>query len=103
DSVLLAALGMLALFPLSELSVQIVNALVISLFPPDRLPKMNFRNGIPEEDATLAVVPMLLTNADTARRELEKLEVRFLANQDPHLFYGLFSDFTDSPTPTAPD
>src|SRR2546429_5367622 len=32
-----------------------------------------------------------------------KLEVRFLANDDPHLFFGLFSDFTDSKAPTAPD
>ena len=44
---LLAVLGALALFPLGELSIQIVNALVISLLPPDLLPKMDFRKGIP--------------------------------------------------------
>ncbi len=86
----------LALFPLSELSIQIVNALVISLLPPDALPKMDFQNGIPPEHATLVVVPMMLSSLDVVRRELEKLEVRFLANREPNLFFSLFSDFTDA-------
>ncbi len=99
---ILAALGILALFPLSELSVQILNALVISFLPPDPLPKMDFENGIPEENATLIVVPMMLSTGEVVRREVEKLEVRFLANQDRHLFFSLFSDYTDYVQPTAP-
>src|SRR5579862_538038 len=78
---MLAVLGILALFPLSELALQMVNALVISLLPPEPMPKMDFRDGIPPEHATLIVVPMMLSSADVVRRELEKLEVRFLANQ----------------------
>ena len=98
---LLAVLGALALFPLGELSIQIVNALVISLLPPDLLPKMDFRKGIPREDATLVVVPMMLTSLDVVRQEVEKLEVRYLANPEENLFFSLFSDFTDSPEPAA--
>jgi cyclic beta-1,2-glucan synthetase len=98
---LLAVLGALALFPLGELSIQIVNALVISLLPPDLLPKMDFRKGIPRADATLVVVPMMLTNLEVVRQEVEKLEVRYLANPEENLFFSLFSDFTDSPEPAA--
>lgn len=96
NPLLLSLLGVLAIFPLSELSTQIVNTLVMSVLPPEPLPKMDFRNGIPREDATLVIVPMMLTSLDTIRRELEKLEVRYFANRDPCLFFGLFSDFTDS-------
>jgi cyclic beta-1,2-glucan synthetase len=92
----LAVLAVLALFPLSELSTQIVNALVISLLPPDTLPKMDFRGGIPSEHATLVVVPMMLSGAAVVRAELEKLEVRFLGNRNENIFYSLFSDFLDS-------
>ena len=99
---ILAVLGALVLFPLSELSIQIVNALVISLLPPSRLPKMDFENRIPPEHATLVVVPMMLNSLDVVRRELEKLEVRFLANPEPNLFFSLFSDFTDSVDPSGP-
>jgi cyclic beta-1,2-glucan synthetase len=99
---MLFALGALALFPLSELSVQIVNALVISLLPPEALPEMDFRDGVPPEEAALVVVPMMLSSAEVARREVEKLEVRFLANQEPNLFFSLFSDFTDAEQQSMP-
>ncbi len=99
---LLGVLGALALFPLGELSIQIVNALVISLLPPDLLPKMDFEDLIPKEHATLVVVPMMLTSVEVARKEVEKLEVRYLANREENLFFSLFSDFTDSLEPTAP-
>ncbi len=98
---MLAVLGAMALFPLGELSMQIVNALVISLLPPDLLPKLDFRKGIPPEHATLVVVPMMLTSLETVRREVERLEVRYLANREENLFFSLFPDFTDSPQPTA--
>ena len=42
---MLAVLGAMALFPLGELAIQIVNALVISLLPPDLLPKLDFEKG----------------------------------------------------------
>ncbi|MBZ5604595.1 MAG: hypothetical protein LAO79_20025, partial [Acidobacteriia bacterium] len=91
----LAIYGILALFPLSELAMQIVNALVISMLPPAKLPKMSFRDGIPEDQATLVVVPMMLTNPDAVRHELEKLEIRLLANPESNLWFGLLADFTD--------
>ncbi len=99
---MLAALGLLALFPLSEFSVQIVHALIISLLPPDTLPKLEFENGIPPENATLVTVPMMLSSVEVVRREVEKLEIRFLANRDANLFFSLFSDFTDAPERSMP-
>ena len=101
QKMMLAVLGALALFPLGELSIQIVNALVISLLPPDLLPKLDFEEGIPKEHATLVVVPMMLTSLEVVHREVERLEVRYLANREENLFFSLFPDFTDSPEPTA--
>src|SRR5579885_2638132 len=98
----LAILGALALFPLSELSIQIVNALVISLLRPARLPKLDFRKGIPAENATLVIVPMMLASVEVARNEVEKLEIRFLANPDENLTFGLFADFLDAPQSSVP-
>jgi cyclic beta-1,2-glucan synthetase len=98
---LLLELGLLSLFPLSELAVQIINALVISLLPPEPLPALDFRSGIPASQATLIVVPMMLVNRDVVQRELEKLEVRFLANPEANLYFGLFSDFTDAAEETT--
>ena len=93
---LLILLGTLAAFPLSELTLQTVNSLVISIFPPEFLPKLDLHEGLPSDAATLVVVPMMLTNMATVQRELEKLEIRFLANRIDRLTFALFSDFTDA-------
>ena len=77
----LVGLGALALFPLSELAIQIINALIISTFEPEPLPKLDFDKGIPPEDATLVVIPMMLSSLEVARQEVVKLEVRFLAGR----------------------
>src|SRR6185503_8583512 len=69
-----AGLAALAAFILSELAVQVVNALIISLLSPEKLPQMDDRAGIRAQDATLVVVPMMLSSAETVRREIEKLE-----------------------------
>ena len=45
---------------------------------------------------------MLISQARTIFRELEKLEVRYLANQDANLSFALFSDFLDAPDRDQP-
>jgi cyclic beta-1,2-glucan synthetase len=99
---ILVALSALAVFPLSELSIQIVHALIISLLPPDLPPKMDYRKGIPPESATLVVIPVILNSVESAREEIEKLEVRYLGNRNENIFYSLFADFADCRTAEDP-
>lgn len=99
---LLAALltSAVALLPASQLAVQVANYLVTRLLPPRLLPKMSFeKDGIPDEFRTLVVVPMLLLGKRQVRQDLENLEIRYFANPDPNLLFGLFSDFTDAHAP----
>ena len=94
-------LGMvlLLLIPVSQLAIEIVNYLITRILPPRPLPKMDFEEaGIPDEFRTLVVVPMMLVNAETVRSEVEKLEIRYLANKEANLLFSLFTDYTDSAT-----
>ncbi|MCB2215194.1 MAG: cyclic beta 1-2 glucan synthetase [Desulfobulbaceae bacterium] len=94
-----AALVLLLLVPVSQLAIEVVNYLISRLLPPRTLPKMDFREqGIPDAFRTLVVVPMMLVDDDTIHAEVEKVEIRFLANKDANLFFSLFADYTDSPT-----
>ena len=102
NAVQLSILGALAIFPLSELAIQIVHAFIIATFPPSRLARLDFEAGIPDPCATLVVVPMMLINEGSVSRELEKLEVRYLANHEPNLSFALFSDFLDAPDRDQP-
>ena len=41
---------------------------------------------------------MLLVNGSTIRAEVEKLEIRYLANKEANLLFSLFTDYTDCAT-----
>ncbi len=99
----LLLLAMLGSLPFSDLAIQIVNALIFRFFPPDELPSLALRDGIPPESATLVVIPMMFSSPDAAAKEAAKLEVRYLGNPEPHLYFALFPDFLDADSPTEPE
>jgi len=57
---------------------------------------MDFSKGIVPTARTLVVVPTMLTSAENAEDLIEALEVRFLANRDECLHFGLLTDFRDA-------
>ena len=91
-AVRLALLLFLLLIPVSQLAIEVVNYLVTRLLPPRPLPKMDFEEtGIPDAFRTLVVVPMMLVDEETIRAEVEKLEIRYLANKEANLLFSLFT------------
>ena len=96
-------IGLLTLLGGSHLAVALVNWLATLLATPRPLPRMDFSLGIPQELRTLVVVPTMLTGEDSIGQLVEALEVRFLANRDDHLHYGLLTDFSDAATETVPE
>ncbi len=93
---LLALPILLFLLATSQLAVSIVNWLVTLLVKPRPLPRMDYSEGIPPSVRTLVAVPTLLTDAASAEKLLEALEVRFLANRDANLHFALLTDFPDA-------
>ena len=99
---LLAAGGIVAALCTSHLAVALVNWLATLLATPHPLPRLDFSTGIPPHCRTLTVVPTLLTHAPGVEDLIEALEVRFLANRDTRLHFGLVTDFQDAPEETQP-
>ncbi|MGD0918537.1 MAG: glycosyl transferase, partial [Thermodesulfobacteriota bacterium] len=90
-------IALLLLIPVSQLALEVLNYLLMRLLPPRALPKMDFEvSGIPDAFRTLVVVPVFLADAETIRAEVEKLEIRYLANKEGNLLFSLFTDYTDS-------
>jgi cyclic beta-1,2-glucan synthetase len=97
-------ISLLSLIPVSQLSLEVVNYLVMRIFPPRTLAKMDFEtSGIPDSFRTLVVVPMLLTDSRTIAEEVGKLEIRYLANREDNLLFGLFADYTDWESADCPE
>jgi len=89
-------IGLLALLSSSQLALSLVNWLVTLLVHPHPLPRMDFSAGIPAQSRTLVVVPAMLSDAQNVDDLAEALEVRFLANRDGNLYFGLLTDFRDA-------
>ena len=100
---LIALIGLPLLLGASHLAVALVNWLATLLATPRLLPRMDFSGGIPPESRALAVIPTMLTSAQNIEDLVEALEVRFLANRDEHLHFGLLTDFRDAPEETLPE
>jgi len=99
----LGLVGLLSLLCASHLAVALVNWLGTLLAMPRRLPRMDFSKGIPQELRTLVVVPTMLTSTQNIEDLIEALEVRFLANRDDHLHFGLLTDLCDAIEETLPE
>ncbi len=97
---LLPVLGLIVLLGVSHLAVALVNWLATLLATPYPLPRLDFSAGIPPETRTLVVTPTMLTSAANIEDLIEALEVRFLANRDDSLHFGLLTDFRDAPEET---
>ncbi len=92
----------LALLIASQLAVALANWLATLLVAPDPLPRMDYSTGIPADARTLVVVPTMLGSAAGIDDLAEALEVRFLANRDACLHFGLLTDFCDAALESLP-
>ncbi|MFA6986142.1 MAG: cyclic beta 1-2 glucan synthetase, partial [Arenimonas sp.] len=93
----LLPIALVLLLATSQLAVALVNWLTTLLVRPRGLPRMDFSKGIPVDARTLVVVPTLLTSEQGIADLVEALEVRYLANREQHLYFGLLTDFLDAP------
>ena len=91
-----ATVLLVSLFPALDLSISAVNRFLAFFLPPRILPKMDYKKGIPDEARTLVVVPTMFSSPEDARKQIEKLEIRSLANPDKSLQFALLSDFLDA-------
>jgi cyclic beta-1,2-glucan synthetase len=85
----------LTVVAVSELGVSIVNYLALLLVPPRLVPKLDTKDGIPEDCPTFVVIPTMLTSSDSPRELTERLERHYLSNSDPQLWFALLTDFPD--------
>ncbi len=89
---------LLLLLPVTQGAVDLINNTVTVLFKAYALPKLDFSKGVPQPFTTLVVVPTLLMKEKQVRELFDDLEVRYLANQDRNIHFGLLTDLPDSVT-----
>ncbi len=99
----LLAIAILLLLSISQLAIAVVNFFSTLLTKPHLLPRMDFSKEIPSEFRTLVVIPAILNNIEVIEKLIESLEIRFLANRNTNLHFGLITDFADAAEETLPE
>ena len=108
-------LAVLLCVPFSQLVIDVFNRLLYRLHKPQNTFKIKFKDGlIPEEYATMVIMPTILKNRAKTIELLEQLEVYYLSNinrasdgqrlesRPQNLFYTLIGDAAAGPTEDMP-
>ncbi len=95
--------GIIVLIPCSELSINIINTIASHIFMPKMLPKLELKNGIPQECSTFVIIPTLLTSPVRVNELFRQLEVYYLANREDNLYFALVGDFKDADAEIKPN
>ena len=66
--------------PIATIVIGICNWAITQVYPP-RLPRLELKDGIPEEFRTMVIIPTLLTSEARVRELVEQMEVFYLANR----------------------
>ncbi len=98
----LACFTLVFLVCASQLAVALMNWLSTLLVKPRLLPRLDFSSGIAPDCRTMVIVPTMLTSLAGIDRLIETLEIHHLANRDPHLHFGLLTDFRDAAEESLP-
>ena len=88
--------AMVAVFPVSEVVVALINRLISESLRPRHLPRLALAAGIPIEHRVLVAVPALLTAPAAIATLVHRLELHHLANPERHAQFALLSDLADA-------
>ena len=80
------------IIPVMQLVIQIVNHLMTRFVRPKPIPKMDYSKGIPEKDATMVVIPTIISNTKKIKEMFDTLETYYLVNRTNNLYFTLLGD-----------
>lgn len=92
------AVALLLLLPISELTKSLIDYIVLLIVKPRFLPRMDYKNGIPDEGKTICVISALLTGKDSGSKLCERLEHFYLSNRNcgDNLLFGILADLPEA-------
>jgi cyclic beta-1,2-glucan synthetase len=82
--------------PAGEGALSFFNTIALLLLKPTRLAGYEYRDGIPDEARTLVVVPTLISSRDDVEETVRNIEVHYLSNVSPNIYFAILSDWPDA-------
>ncbi len=91
------------LLPGSEWALGLLNWLIKRTTSSSALLRYDFAKGVPPEATTMVVIPVIWSVPEAAFDMVDRLELHYLANRDPHIHYAILGDFADSKEQSGPE
>ena len=88
--------ALILLIPVSEIVIQTLQCILGKIIKPKIIPKMDFYNGINEENATFVVIPTIIKSKEKVKELFRKLEVTYLSNKSKNLYFAVLGDCSES-------
>ena len=88
--------------PVSEWMVALVQSAIVRAYPSKILLRYDFSAAVPEDARTMVVIPIIWSLRDEVEDVISRLEVHYLANRQPNIYFAILADFEDGPVATAP-
>ena len=82
--------------PATEIVNQVISYILSKTVKPKIIPKLDFLNGIDEENSTMVVIPTIVKSKEKVQELMGKLEVFYLANKSENLYFCLLGDCSES-------
>lgn len=96
-SIILAILTFILTFiPATQITTEIIQYILNKIVKPTLIPKMDYANGLPEECATMVIIPTIIKTPKKVKDLISKLEVFYLANKTENLYFTLLGDASAS-------
>jgi len=86
----------LLLIPSSEIVTQLMQYILSKVVKPKIIPKIDFSEGIDEDNSTIVVIPTILKTKEKVIELMHKLEVFYIANKSENLYFALLGDCSES-------
>ena len=87
---------LILIIPISEIVIQFFQYLLSKFVKPKLIPKLDFTDGIDEENTTMVVIPTILKSREKVKELIKKMEVFYLANKSENLYFCLLGDCSES-------
>ncbi|CZQ86184.1 glycosyl hydrolase 94 [Trichococcus palustris] len=95
--------GFAVLIPSSEIAFCAANHIFGSRLGPSFFPKLELKEGIPEDMGTIIVMPAILPDGKRVEELLGNLERHYLLNKENNLYFALLGCFKDGDSPVEED
>ncbi|MHC1771298.1 MAG: hypothetical protein AB9907_06075 [Flexilinea sp.] len=97
------SLAFALLIPVLTVATSLINWLITLVIRPRILPKMEFKEAIPDPFQTLVVIPTLINSPKEIDSLVHQLELHYLSNPEPGLLFALLTDFRDADNESMPE